>query len=232
MEWARRRWISGGYPFSADRSGTETASEPREMALPLCPALLARLLRDVWIRERSSFENSTFADSTALSDVRVPKPVILCIGTDRIIGDSLGPLTGSLLERHAGNEPALSVYGTLDATVHACNLAETLIQIKKKHPGSVVIAVDASLDNENKVGSVLVHPGSLKPGMGVKKDLPAVGDISITGIAGLQNSQPYLTLQTARLSLIMTMAEQISTCILEACRSHPVYGRNLSVISK
>ncbi|MCD7819513.1 MAG: spore protease YyaC, partial [Lachnospiraceae bacterium] len=147
-------------------------------------------------------------------------PVILCIGTDRIIGDSLGPLTGSLLEKNAGN--SLAVYGTLNATVHACNLAETLIQIKKEHPSGTIIAVDASLGNGCKTGSVYIRQGSLKPGIGVSKDLPAAGDISITGIAGAQCSQPYLSLQTARLSLIMTMAEQICECILSVCCQNSV----------
>ncbi|MCD7736426.1 MAG: spore protease YyaC, partial [Lachnospiraceae bacterium] len=164
------------------------------VSYPLCPLLLGQLLRE---------------------SQDTPKPVVLCIGTDRIIGDSLGPLTGSLLEKRAGN--TLIVYGTLDATVHACNLSQTLSHIKKKHPHSKIIAVDASLGYGNKVGTVLVRPGSLKPGVGVNKNLPAVGDISITGIAGAQCSQPYLSLQTARLSLIMTMAEQICECILTVC---------------
>ncbi|MCC8137845.1 MAG: spore protease YyaC [Clostridiales bacterium] len=139
-------------------------------------------------------------------------PVILCIGTDRIVGDSLGPLTGTLLQKRAGN--SLAVYGTLDSPVHACNLAETLAQIKKEHPDSAIIAVDASLGSHYKVGSVLVRPGSIRPGLGVRKDLPAAGDISIIGIAGVQSRRPYLVLQTVRLSVIMSMAEQICDCIL------------------
>ncbi|MCD8104124.1 MAG: spore protease YyaC [Lachnospiraceae bacterium] len=166
---------------------------------PLCPALLGQLLKEL--------------EST--SGAAKASPVILCIGTDRMIGDSLGPLTGSLLSERAGS--SLVVYGTLNATVHACNLKETLARIKKEHPRSTVIAVDASLGRQCVPGSVFVRAGSLKPGMGVSKNLPAAGDISITGIAGAQSGQPWLTLQTARLSLIMGMAEQICTCILDVC---------------
>ena len=61
-------------------------------------------------------------------------PVILCIGTDRMIGDSLGPLVGSLLARK--RKARLLVYGTLSQPVHALNLDETLNEIKKKHPCS------------------------------------------------------------------------------------------------
>lgn len=177
-------------------------SDPCFSPLPLCPGLLSQLLGSTNYKNTGSHTPSS-------------APVILCIGTDRLIGDSLGPLTGSLLEKKAGR--SFSVYGTLHDTVHACNLTKTLSQIKKKHPYSTIIAVDASLGLEYKVGSVFIRPGSLKPGMGVSKNLPAAGDISITGIAGVQSSQPYLTLQTARLSLIMAMAEEICSCILTVC---------------
>ncbi|MCD7954195.1 MAG: spore protease YyaC [Lachnospiraceae bacterium] len=170
-----------------------------DVSRPLCPALLGQLL-----------DNCEKPGRTAGA-----RPVVLCIGTDRIIGDCLGPLTGSLLMERA--DRSLDVYGTLQSTVHACNLEKTLFQIKKEHPTSTVIAVDASLGRRCRPGSVFVRAGSLKPGMGVSKNLPEAGDISITGIAGTQGSQPWLTLQTVRLSMIMAMAEEICECILEVC---------------
>lgn len=142
-------------------------------------------------------------------------PVILCIGTDRIIGDCLGPLVGTMLKKEAGER--LTVYGTLQETVHALNLPETIMDIKKKHPGRLVIAVDASLGAIENVGSVFVRPRGLKPGAGVAKDLPLAGDIAITGIVGRESCRPYLDLQTARLSTIASMADTICGCILQAC---------------
>ena len=145
-------------------------------------------------------------------------PVVLCIGSDRIIGDCLGPVTGSLLMYRL---PALSyrmpVYGTLSAPVHALNLSETLHEIKKKHPYCPVIAVDASLGSVHHIGTAYVRSGCLQPGAGVRKHLPPTGDISITGIAAPESAQPYLSLQTAQLSVIAKMADYISQCILEAC---------------
>ncbi|NSJ87437.1 DUF1256 domain-containing protein [Blautia hansenii] len=47
--------------------------------------------------------------------------VILCIGSDRITGDSLGPLVGHSLSRFS--LPHARVYGTLDRPVHALNLS-------------------------------------------------------------------------------------------------------------
>lgn len=179
----------------------KTAPDPAGVARPLCTKRLQELLYMISCHEsRQSFS--------------LP-PVILCIGTDRIVGDSLGPLVGTLLKKAAGNR--LPVYGTLKRTVHAENLHETIDEIKKKHPGRIVVAIDASLGSREQVGAVLVRPGSLKPGAGVHKRLPDSGDIAITGITNADCSHPYLSLQTARLSTIVDMAEQISQCIEHAC---------------
>lgn len=166
---------------------------------PLCPERLRRLL------EAPSCPS---APSRNL-------PVILCIGTDRMIGDCLGPFVGTMLEKAAG--PRLSIYGSLADTVHALNLSDVYAQIKKKHPGRTVIAVDASFGMQEHIGSVFIRPGSLQPGAGVRKNLPPLGDITITGIVGTSSCQPYLDLQTVRLSTIFAMADKICRCILDVC---------------
>lgn len=153
-------------------------------------------------------------------------PVILCIGTDRIIGDSLGPLVGSILKKRCTglqnscstlHHPAhtLNVYGTLHHPAHALNLPDINAEIKKKHPDSLVIAVDASLGSYHHIGSVFVRSGSISPGSGVQKNLPPSGNIAITGIVNEESSHPYLALQTARLSTVADMAERIADCLLE-----------------
>lgn len=113
------------------------------------------------------------------------KLVFLCIGTDRSTGDSLGPLIGYKLkqERRRGT----LVFGTLDRPVHAMNLEHYVQVLKNGYPDALVVAVDASVGDESHVGYVTLGRGSLKPGLGVCKELHAVGDLFITDIvAGLQ----------------------------------------------
>lgn len=78
-----------------------------------------------------------------------------------------------------------------------------------------MIAVDASLGPYDRIGSVFVRSGSVSPGAGVHKDLPPIGDISITGIVGEESRHPYLALQTSRLSTVVRMSEQIAACLLD-----------------
>ena len=53
--------------------------------------------------------------------------VFLCIGSDRITGDSLGPLIGYQLSPYCSR--VFHVYGTLDDPVHALNLPDRISYI-------------------------------------------------------------------------------------------------------
>ena len=135
--------------------------------------------------------------------------VVLCIGTDRSTGDSLGPLVGRQLA--SLSLPGVIVIGPLDHPVHATNLRDTLEEMAKSYAGLPVIAIDACLGPAENVGSITLGRGPLKPGAGVNKTLPAVGDLFITGTVNVGGALEYLVLQNTRLSLVMRMAETIAT---------------------
>lgn len=137
--------------------------------------------------------------------------VFLCIGTDRSTGDSLGPLIGYKLKQMKLSKAA--VFGTLERPVHAMNLEQYLEVLRICYPDALIAAVDASVGNREHVGFVTLGRGALKPGLGVSKDLNAVGDIFITGIVGSCSSYDPLYLQSVRLSIVMQMADCISTGI-------------------
>lgn len=137
--------------------------------------------------------------------------VVLCIGTDRSTGDSLGPLVGSRLRDIA--HPMIRVYGTLDQPVHAVNLHETIIEIQRDYPQSFIIAIDACLGRTESIGFINLKAGPLQPGTGVNKTLPEVGDLHIVGIVNVGGFMEYLVLQNTRLSVVMKMADIISSAL-------------------
>lgn len=145
-----------------------------------------------------------------LYNPRVPF-IVLCIGTDRSTGDSLGPLVGSKLKA-AGLEN-VEIYGTLDDPVHAVNLQETLDRIRARHQQSFIVAIDACLGRAESVGFISIKKGPLQPGTGVNKELPAVGNVQIVGIVNVGGFMEYMVLQNTRLSLVMKMAEIIGTSL-------------------
>lgn len=135
--------------------------------------------------------------------------IILCIGTDRSTGDSLGPLVGHKLHPLLKSYKNVSLFGTLENPIHAKNLEATLDKIYSEFNSPFIIAVDSSLGSYNRVGYISIKNAPLRPGSGVNKVLPAVGDISITGIVNVGGMMEFMVLQNTRLSLVMNMADII-----------------------
>lgn len=143
------------------------------------------------------------------------RPVLFfCIGTDRSTGDALGPLIGTRLV--ALGLDASHVWGTLDFPVHAANLQAAIDKAYSSFQNPYVIAVDACLGRLENVGMVTVSRGPLRPGTGVSKTLPPVGDIHVTGIVNVGGYMEYLVLQNTRLSVVTKMAEVISRALQQA----------------
>lgn len=150
-----------------------------------------------------------------LPDGIVKRPIVFfCIGTDRSTGDSLGPLIGTLLEEKEISP--FHVYGTLEDPIHAVNLADKLEEVKAKHFNPIIIGIDACLGRLKSVGTIKVQEGPVKPGAGVKKELPDVGDLHITGIVNVSGFMEFFVLQNTRLSLVLNMAKVIANGIYEA----------------
>ncbi|WZL75086.1 spore protease YyaC [Clostridiaceae bacterium 35-E11] len=136
--------------------------------------------------------------------------VIMCIGTDRSTGDALGPLIGYKLKKALRRYKNVFVHGTLEEPVHAKNLNEAIDFVHKTYHRPFIIAIDACLGKIERVGYVTIGDGPLKPGAGVNKNLPSVGNIHITGIVNLGGFMEYIILQNTRLGLVMKMADAIS----------------------
>lgn len=137
--------------------------------------------------------------------------VILCIGTDRATGDCLGPIVGYKLKKMFLDH--VTVYGTLSQPVHAKNIEETIRRIRQTHHKPFIIAIDACLGKMDHIGYVSIGKGSINPGAGVNKTLPAVGDMYITGIVNFSGFMDMLILQNTRLHTVMGMADFIAVGI-------------------
>lgn len=151
-------------------------------------------------------------------------PLILCVGTDRCIGDALAPLTGTILQELNVDFP---VYGTLEHPVHALNISGNLKRIKSKHPGAFIIAVDASLGHKNEVGNIIIRKGPLYPGKGVGKKLPAVGNLTIVGIVEAFKSNVTSIIHNIRLHFVMSLANVIASIIIEGLYENKTVKDNL-----
>ncbi|WHH57361.1 spore protease YyaC [Petroclostridium sp. X23] len=164
------------------------------------------------VNKISAFREFTSAITTLLDDHTLPdydNIIIVCIGTDRSTGDSLGPLVGYKLSTLRYDN--VHILGTLDQPVHAKNLEENYNYIKENYRNALIIAIDACLGKMNHIGYVTITKGPLKPGAGVNKVLPEIGHISIAGIVNFSGYLDFLVLQNTRLSVVMKMTDLITS---------------------
>ena len=138
------------------------------------------------------------------------RPIFVCIGSDLVLGDSLGPLVGTLLKK---NGIRSYVYGTLNFPVTAKEVEYAQTYLKEMHPSSLTIAVDAAIGSADDLGLIRVVNKGLKPGLGVDKKLGIIGDISIIGVVASKSIKNYNLFNLTRLNLVFKMAEIISSGI-------------------
>lgn len=147
--------------------------------------------------------------------------IFLCIGSDRATGDCFGPLVGEALSRKLPRRISrIAVYGNLGTPVHALNLEKTIDEIYQKYSNPYIIAIDASLGISRHIGYVSLGKGPLLPGIGVKKSLPCIGEVAITGIVNTSGNRCHAILQTTKLSTVVELADFVSTGILQSLQFH------------
>lgn len=147
-----------------------------------------------------------------LTEFPSPPPVIVCIGSDLAIGDSLGPITGSMLKYKTQGLNAF-LYGTLSAPVTAKEIKYLRTFLKETHKNSQIVAIDAAVGDKGDVGLIRLSNSPLFPGAGANKKLGSMGDISIMGIVAEKSLSNYGLLNTTRLNLVYSMSEIISDAV-------------------
>lgn len=149
--------------------------------------------------------------------------IYLCVGTDRATGDCLGPLVGTRL---LALFPAVKLYGTLEKPSHAVNLASVIGEIYDRYVNPLIIAVDASLGDIDRIGCINVRPVGLKPGTALNKLLPVVGDFHISAVVNVGGYLEQMVLQNTRLYQVYTMSEIIARSLYLAYLRHDADRNN------
>lgn len=186
-----------------------------------------------------SYTFSTFNDFAddgicqALTRINIAnkKPIFICIGSDLVLGDSLGPLIGTKLKENSINN---YIYGTLNFPITAKEIEYATTELTKIHKNCITVAIDAAVGCGEDVGLIKVAKKGLYPGLGVNKKLKMVGDVSIVGIVAGKSLQNYNLYNLTRLNLIYKMAEVISSGIKKyiTCLENDFYGNNNYIFSQ
>ena len=155
-------------------------------------------------------------------------PVIICIGSDLSVGDSLGPITGTKLKEKLKGTNCY-IYGTLSQpiTAHEIKFVNDFVAdfkvrfrinfnnfgndfVRNTHPSSPVIAIDAAVGGAGDIGMMRVAKRGVAPGSGANKKLAKVGDVSIIGIIAEKSVFNFSILSATRLNMVYKMANIIA----------------------
>lgn len=147
--------------------------------------------------------------------------VILCAGTTRIIGDALGPITGTLLTENS----VKNVYGTLQKPADATNLTKVVEEIKAHYSKPYVIAIDSAviLGASYLIGkpeffkSITVEDQAITARSWDTKNSVPIGDIGITATVSYGTYYNYQKkMENANLAIIYNMSKIIANSIKSA----------------
>lgn len=137
--------------------------------------------------------------------------VFICIGTDRSTGDTLGPLVGYKLKFMSRNN--IHIYGSLESPIHSKNIESIYNKILSNLKNPFIIAIDSSLGAVQNIGKVIIKDEPINPGLALNKNLPKIGNMSITGIVNIAGNFEFMVLQNTRLYTVMELADCISNGI-------------------
>ena len=137
-------------------------------------------------------------------------PLFLCVGTDKVISDSLAPIVAELLKHKYKIKD--KVVGDLIYNINSKNLEITVKEIKKKYQHNTIFLIDSTLGNIEDLGDVILKKeGSIAGGLNGHKE--KIGDYSILGISSCYGATNKILLNGTRLSLVFKMANFIADAI-------------------
>lgn len=195
---------------------------------------LDRLLKRDF-QQKNHKKTGAGTSSTKNSELFNAPPVIVCVGSDLVIGDSLGPITGSML-RYKTQGLNVFIYGTLASPVTAKEIKYIRALLQDAHPNSQIVTVDAAVGEEGDIGLIKLSDSPLKPGAGAQKKLGAIGDISALGIVAEKSVANYGLLNTTRLNLVYTMSEILSDGIAallwNRCSKNNTPSKNVDIYNR
>lgn len=156
-------------------------------------------------------ELSTFIEKEKLK--RNASLTFLCIGTTKVIGDSVGPIVGSILKEKIDKESGINVLGDYE-----CNIDYSNIEKQIEGTDTIVVAIDSALSCERNIGKVFVQDCGLKYGESLKRNSRNIGDICIKAVVGRNYNnriKNFVELNRVSKWSINYLAEIISNGILQ-----------------
>lgn len=104
--------------------------------------------------------------------------VFICIGSNKVTGDCLGPLVGSYLK----SMYKATVYGDMENPINYQNAEKIMKKVENNNSESLKVIIDSALGKN--IGDIIIDDGKVEIGKGLNKNKNIYGDISIKVVVG------------------------------------------------
>lgn len=144
--------------------------------------------------------------------------VLLCVGSNKCVGDSLGPLVGEILSRQL-KEKNIEIIGNMKKCVDYCNIPDITEEIHQKYTHPYIITIDAALAKKEYIGRVVTIHEKLVLGSALGKENYQIGNIGIKGIVAEKKEtllDNFISLNTVPRKRVISLAFHISNQIYDA----------------
>lgn len=139
-------------------------------------------------------------------------PVFVCIGSNKIVDDSLGAITGELLKKYY--KINASVFGMIDSPLVGNNLKQKLQKIKSENMDKLVVVIDACVGRLEHLYDITLNKCSINidyQNLNLK-----IGDVSISAITYVKGINSLLLLPIEKKRSVFKCALFIATSIFNA----------------
>lgn len=144
--------------------------------------------------------------------------IFLCIGTNKVSGDSFGPIVGTNLQKMLKDNKKIKVLGNMNNPINALNVKENIEYINKMYIDKYIIVIDSAVSDKNLIGEVFITRNKTILGKGINNKISEIGDISIKcsvckdEYSSINN---FISLQNVPKRFIKNLADMVSTGICE-----------------
>jgi len=150
--------------------------------------------------------------------------IILCIGTNKIMGDMIGPMVGENLKSKiiTPKNKKLIVFGNMTQTLNLKNANNIINKVKNNYQNPFVITIDTALSKIYDSKKIYINQGNIQIGSALSKGINCDSHINIKGVVGKykENLEENLnTLRNVKLRDIVYLSMLISNGIIETMKS-------------
>lgn len=144
--------------------------------------------------------------------------IFLCIGTNNIVGDSVGPKTGNILKKRL-KAPNATVLGTTSNEINYLTINKFLEEKINCSTKPFLITVDSALSKPEFIGKIIINKKYLHLGESLQKGKFIFGNLNIKAIIGenfnnIERNKKVLT--EVSMNFINKMALNVACQILNA----------------